>query len=196
MSITLNDIINYGSCKFKVVKFATSEDVNYLLNNSFFIGMIVPYCGNNSIPNGYLICDGSAISRMTYVDLFNVIGTTYGVGDESTTFNIPNLVDKFIEGSTISGETLNAGLPNIKGTFKLTADQVWCDPSNWTGTGAIKEEPTANYQFMSPYNWTGGEPRFNLIFNASFYNNIYSDSITTVQPPAIKIRFLIKAFNA
>ena len=42
-------------------------------------------------PGGWLICDGSAISRTTYADLFTAIGETYGVGDGSTTFNIPNL---------------------------------------------------------------------------------------------------------
>lgn len=45
-------------------------------------------------PTGYLICDGSAVSRTTYSDLFAAIGTAYGVGDNSTTFNIPNLKGK------------------------------------------------------------------------------------------------------
>ena len=43
-----------------------------------------------SIPTGWLACDGLAVSRVTYLDLFNVIGTTYGVGDGSTTFNLPD----------------------------------------------------------------------------------------------------------
>jgi len=42
-----------------------------------------------ALPNGYLYCDGSAVSRTTYADLFAVIGTSYGVGDGSTTFNLP-----------------------------------------------------------------------------------------------------------
>jgi hypothetical protein len=44
-----------------------------------------------SLPTGYLLCDGSEISRSTYIDLFNAIGTYYGEGNGSTTFNIPNL---------------------------------------------------------------------------------------------------------
>ncbi len=44
-----------------------------------------------SVPTGYLLCDGSEISRTTYIDLFNTIGTYYGEGNGSTTFNIPNL---------------------------------------------------------------------------------------------------------
>ena len=54
------------------------------------IGIILPFSDDN-IPEGYMLCDGSPISRTTYATLFSVIGTTYGVGDGSTTFNIPNL---------------------------------------------------------------------------------------------------------
>jgi microcystin-dependent protein len=47
--------------------------------------------GTNTAPANWMICDGAAISRSTYASLFNVIGTTYGVGDGSTTFNLPDL---------------------------------------------------------------------------------------------------------
>ena len=52
----------------------------------------------NKIPSGWLRCDGSAYSRTTYARLFSVIGTTYGVGNGSTTFNVPNLYNYFIRG--------------------------------------------------------------------------------------------------
>lgn len=54
----------------------------------------------STVPEGFLVCDGSAVSRDQYADLFDVIGTTYGVGDESTTFNLPNL-----SGRTVIGES-------------------------------------------------------------------------------------------
>lgn len=53
-----------------------------------FVGMVAPFAGT-SAPAGWLKCDGSAISRTTYSALFDVIGTTYGSGDGSTTFNLP-----------------------------------------------------------------------------------------------------------
>lgn len=53
-------------------------------------GLIAPY-GGTSAPTGYLACDGSAVSRTTYAALFTAIGTTWGVGDGSTTFNLPDL---------------------------------------------------------------------------------------------------------
>lgn len=51
-------------------------------------GFVCPFAGTTA-PDGWLICDGSAISRTTYADLFAVIGTTYGEGDGNTTFNLP-----------------------------------------------------------------------------------------------------------
>lgn len=56
-------------------------------------GVMVPY-GGAAAPYGWLICDGSAVSRATYVDLFVAIGTAYGAGDSSTTFNLPDLRGK------------------------------------------------------------------------------------------------------
>lgn len=53
-------------------------------------GMILP-TARSSAPSGWLLCDGSAVSRTTYADLFAAIGTTYGAGNGSTTFNVPNL---------------------------------------------------------------------------------------------------------
>lgn len=53
------------------------------------IGAIVEY-GSETIPNNWLLCDGRAISRTTYSELFKVLGTTFGSGDGSTTFNLPN----------------------------------------------------------------------------------------------------------
>lgn len=61
-------------------------------------GTILPYAGS-SAPSGYLLAYGQAISRSTYSDLFSAIGTTYGVGDGSSTFNLPD-----IRGRTIAGQ--------------------------------------------------------------------------------------------
>lgn len=58
-----------------------------------FVGNIIAFIGS-TIPEGYLNCDGSAVSRSEYQELFNVIGTTYGSGDGSSTFNVPNLMGR------------------------------------------------------------------------------------------------------
>lgn len=73
---------------------AKTEDVNELnrliLSSVAPAGIVSAFAGTTS-PSGWLKCDGSAISRTTYADLFAAIGTIYGAGDGSTTFNLPNL---------------------------------------------------------------------------------------------------------
>jgi microcystin-dependent protein len=56
----------------------------------FPVGAVLPFAGG-AAPTGWLLCDGSAVSRTTYASLFAVIGSTFGVGDGSTTFNIPDM---------------------------------------------------------------------------------------------------------
>lgn len=65
---------------------------------------------------GYLLCDGSAYSRTQYAELFSVIGTTYGAGDGSTTFNVPDIRDRYILGTTSDaqlGVIVNASNTNM-----------------------------------------------------------------------------------
>lgn len=65
------------------------------------VGSLMPYAGTTP-PDGWLICDGSEISRTTYARLFSVIGTTYGAGDGNSSFNIPNYSNaKILFGSAI-----------------------------------------------------------------------------------------------
>lgn len=67
----------------------------------FTSGMVITFAGM-TLPAGWVLCDGSAISRNVYANLFSAIGTTWGGGDGTNTFNVPNLVDKFILGAGIS----------------------------------------------------------------------------------------------
>ena len=64
--------------------------VGYRIYSLIPTGGVIPYAGG-STPNGFLLCDGSAVSRTTYSELFATIGLTYGSGDGSTTFNVPDL---------------------------------------------------------------------------------------------------------
>lgn len=57
------------------------------------VGSIIPFAGS-TIPEGFLVCNGAAVSRDIYADLFSVIGTTFGAGDGLNTFNLPNLVGR------------------------------------------------------------------------------------------------------
>lgn len=80
-------------------------------------GNVLIYAGDIA-PSGYLICDGSAVSRSTYDVLFNVIGTKYGAGNGSTTFNIPNLKSKMPVGVKTDGTATSLGATG--GSFNHT----------------------------------------------------------------------------
>lgn len=79
----------------------------------------IMFFGVKSIPDGWLLCNGANVSRTTYANLFAAIGTNFGSGNGSTTFTLPNLSGRFIEGTTSTGSvgnTYSAGLPNIHGS--------------------------------------------------------------------------------
>ena len=69
-------------------------------------GVIVPY-GGNTAPTGWLLCNGTAVSRTTYATLFDVIGTAYGTGDGSTTFNLPDMREATTKGAGLTGLSNN-----------------------------------------------------------------------------------------
>lgn len=98
-------------------------------------GMIVAY-GGSSVPSAYLECDGSAVSRTTYANLFTAIGTTWGTGDGSTTFNVPDL-----RGRTLIGVGTGSGL-----TARSLADSGGAE----TVTLAASEIPAHKHQIKSP----------------------------------------------
>ena len=72
------------------------------------VGSVIAYSADAPPPR-WLLCDGQLVNRTTYADLFAVIGTTYGAGDGSTTFALPNLTDRFIRGHSPPGATGGLG---------------------------------------------------------------------------------------
>lgn len=175
-----NATITDGTVTWKVRKISSADGMP--------IGAVIAYGGNGNIPSGYLLCDGSAVSRTMYPDLFAVIGTTWGAGDGSTTFNLPRSEDLVMQGASATspvGTYKTAGLPNIEGQTYITRVNYGLNSS-----GAFKnmgEGPHA-----SSYVADGKEAI--LGFDASQSNVIYGAS-DTVQPPAACVRYIIKAFD-
>jgi hypothetical protein len=137
-------------------------------------------------PSGYVMCDGSAISRTDYANLFACIGEKFGVGDGSTTFNVPDLRDKTIQGRNANqtiGESLEAGLPNITGYFSLSPNP------DYTGASGCFRSRGGGGQ-RADFGPTGSYPS-GANFDASKSNAIYGNS-DTVQPPALVVNFAIK----
>lgn len=145
----------------------------------------VGYFAMQTPPAGYLKADGSAVLRDTYPDLFAAIGTVFGDGNGTSTFNLPDLMGRFAQGSMAPGQKLAAGLPNIEGTIGGLL------MSNWeTHTGAF----SVSGQSWNNYNGGNGlAGAYN--FKASLSNPIYGAS-NTVQPPALTLLPCIKAFDA
>ena len=77
-------------------------------------GAIVPF-GGSSAPTGFLLCSGQAVSRSTYSALFGVISTTYGAGDESSTFNLPDLRGRVVAGQDDMGGSSADRLTGLTG---------------------------------------------------------------------------------
>lgn len=148
-------------------------------------GTMVPFAGT-ALPSGWLVCDGSAINRTDYANLFIVIGVTYGVGDGVNTFNLPDFTDKTFWGGTMAqvGTAKAAGLPNIAGTLGVNG----CHYVENTGPFAINS--TVVYRQSGTGSWFN-ETGHIVDFNLSAANSVYGNS-NTVQPPAIQVPFIIK----
>lgn len=145
----------------------------------------IKYFAFNTPPDGYLVCNGANVSRETYADLFAVIGTTYGSGDGSTTFTLPNLIDKFAQGSATVGTYKSAGLPNIEGSMSL-------DRSDRGGVGYFTGCFKYNGLSANDGSSQDNSNKSSIIgFNASNSNSIYGNS-STVQPPALTLLPCIK----
>ena len=115
-----------------------------------------------------LLCDGSTISEENYPELVAVLGGT----------QLPNLIDRFLQGSATAGTYKAAGLPNITGSIA----QIW----DAVCSGAFSKNPNVGGKL------TFGTEAFcyGISFNASKSNSIYGNS-TTVQPPAFTTKIYI-----
>lgn len=160
-----------GSAKFEVRR-----------ADSVPVGAVVAF-GGGSVPYGYLVCNGAAVSRTTYAKLFNAIGTAYGSGDGSTTFNLPNTEGRFVEGGTV-GEYKSAGLPNIEGSLWARAS----NPVGVSGDGCFENRDWYTYFAKS----SGGYDTYTQAhLNASRSSPIYGNS-DTVQPNSVCAKYCIR----
>lgn len=146
----------------------------------------IEYFAMPAPPEGYLKADGAEVERATYPDLFDAIGTMFGIGNGETTFNLPDLIDRFAEGSHRPGRKLEAGLPNISGGMSPTG---LTSVSNTYGAFYNELSNTTDYRsdVRERYGVRWG-------FNASRSSSIYGAS-QTVQPAALTLLPCIKAFD-
>jgi microcystin-dependent protein len=127
--------------------------------SSVSAGMMQPFAGA-SAPAGWLVCDGAAVSRTTYAELFNVIGTTWGAGNGSTTFNLPDMRGRTTFGRDTAQTEFNA-LAESGGAKTHRHDfRFGLFDKNWTATGSYAgmedaAQPNANDK-MGAYRYSTG----------------------------------------
>lgn len=158
------------------------------------IGTVLPWMSpNTTYPSGYLYCNGAAVSRTTYSELFNALGTIYGAGDGSTTFNIPDLRGMFLRGNNGDAAAMGTqqldGAPNISGSIGALCrggDTGWTN----TATGCFTK---GNGPGWGPEQ--NGSAQYSIgYFNASRSSSKYSN-ITEVRPVNYAAQYIIRAAN-
>lgn len=154
-------------------------------NGGFKTGQLIEFAGN-AAPDGFLPCNGAAVSRTTYAALFNVIGTIWGAGDGSTTFNIPNFINKFVKGSSTSGTVNAETLPNIRGSIIPNGTGFLTQGTSANTTGALSVTKNNNRASSG-----GSDSTYNIFLNANASSSVYQDG-AKVQPDNATVLICIK----
>lgn len=147
-------------------------------NDSLPIGMIMPSASQGSITD-WLLCDGSAVSRTEYSELYNAIGTTYGSGDGSTTFNLPNIAGKMIIGYDPDDDDFN--------TLGATGGSK---------THTITQSELPNFTYIQPTGTNTGHGTSNQGTPNTYTNDwasIGNNQTMDIMNPYIVLNYYIKA---
>jgi microcystin-dependent protein len=160
----------------------------FVLSNGAPTGGIMMW-GTGTAPSGWLLCAGAAVSRTTYASLFAIVGTTFGVGDGSTTFNLPNYTNRMPYGTTLAATGGSADAVVVSHTHTATV----------TDPGHTHTYQGSNYQ---PNNAAGSVPDWigasTMTTNSNVTGISVANSTTGVSgtnanlPPYLGINFIIK----
>lgn len=111
------------------------------------VGTVIAWLGTGSAPAGYLEANGQTVSRTTYAELFSVFGTSYGAGDGSTTFGLPNLNERHLKGTTTVG---SVGTTTGADTYALSQAQLPAHTHSLAG-----HTHTVSHSHVMTHNHTG-----------------------------------------
>ena len=160
-----------------------------------------------TVPTGYLECDGSAVSRTTYAALFAIIGTSYGSGDGSSTFNIPDLRGEFIRGfdngkGTDSGRAIasSQGGSNLSHSHTATSTSTVTDPGHQHDTTVTNHAVFPGQGGITiSYGGAGGYPATNFQMSdnttgvtVATSTSVANDGGSETRPRNIAMMYIIK----
>ena len=176
------------------VNTSVTSALKTLLNKLWKIGDIKASVKDANHDNWFL-CNGQAINRVTYSELFTIIGTKFGQGDGTTTFNLPDYRGKFLRG--LGGNsasdiytTQEEGLPNITGWAQLAQAKWEGGPDAYAGALKIDSGVNNKIQFSAGGGWDG-TGRVPVSFDAARSSAIYGKS-THVTPVNQAVNYFIK----
>lgn len=151
------------------------------------IGSVITHTADLE-PTGYLLCDGSILNRVTYADLYAIIGDSYGNGDGATTFSIPDFRGKFLRGTDkATGNDPNAAARIVSGTGGNTGDNV--------GSYQADEFESHNHHLLTSSGDSFGStyPAFSGA-SSNLYNRYTAANggSTETRPKNINVNYMIK----
>jgi len=162
------------------------EDLKLAVQNPSPTGMVALW-DNDNIPDGWLLCNGAAVSRTTYAALFAKLGTRHGAGDGSSTFNLPDMRDRYPigAGTNVLGTMLAEQLPNMKGQVSIMyvysgmhfTNGVFLETSFGSTIGGAMQ---------------GMMTDTDLRFRADSANSVYTDN-GHVYPLSLALNYIIKS---
>ena len=161
MKIEIQEGSNWREVSYAALPSSPYSEVAH--NSSTFAGMIAPFAGpSDKVPAGWLLCDGKAVSRTEYQNLYNAIGVAWGKGNGSTTFNLPDLRGMFLRG--VSGDSNNDADAEKRGNLTNNGGNTGNNVGSYQGdairniTGSIDASSTADncQAFGETYPTTNG----------------------------------------
>ncbi len=151
----------------------------------FPTGCIIDF-GGTVIPSGFLLCDGSAVSRTTYADLFATIGVLWGAGDSVTTFNVPNLVGNVTAGAngTLFSGSNAVGVVGGSGTHTMQSSELIGH------THALTGQTGSAVTFLSAAGGTSFLSGVGGAFSTQTAGSATPTPFTIVQPTALVLKII------